>query len=591
MIKYSLFIILNIVLIKNYKFVNLRKIKMGCIKSFIDKQNNYTINDKKLKEGILTFDDIPDDQYLCPFCDEIPLILNIYSEFGYIEIKCRTYGECLYPIKAFFENCKKKSYFKSECCGFEHKELPKKNKKENIYIYCSICKKEFCEICKELGRVEGHNNNHEKYCIPANKKHIQCLQHVNSDINSYCEDCHENVCKEELETKHRNHKIIKFHNLTTNIEEHIKIIENKNKIFGDIIAFNNAILKSYENSKNNYYNNQSIINLGNQASPKNEKIEFIKCMYDNLAKNTEDSKEILKELKKKYELDKNIDEGKLIIKDNFDEKDLELISKLKNINFKEITLSGCGIEDISPLKYMNLSKLKKLDLSNNKIINIEVLKKIKCPQLIEINLNNNNISNFDSSIFKDHFPILEKLIIENKNFLQELEYSKEKFFKHNKESLARTAEELKEKYGVEIKEDLDLSNKLAGDIILQELLNICEDKIKIKTLNLRNNNIQDCSLLSKIYLNELEELDLSYNKIENLKFLSEMRMPNLEVIKLDNNSIKDILPLKEIKKLNKPEKGEKMLTTISLKNNNQIKYEDENTNYIIQFLKSKKIKI
>ena len=68
-------------------------------------------------------------------------------------------------------------------------------------------------------------------------------------------------------------------------------------------------------------------------------------------------------------------------------------------------------------------------------------------------------------------------------------------------------------------------------------------------------------------------------------------MPNLEVIKLDNNSIKDILPLKEIKKLNKPEKGEKMLTTISLKNNNQIKYEDENTNYIIQFLKSKKIKI
>jgi hypothetical protein len=185
-------------------------------------------------------------------------------------------------------------------------------------------------------------------------------------------------------------------------------------------------------------------------------------MYDNLAKNTEDSKEILKELKKKYELDKNIDEGKLIIKDNFDEKDLELISKLKNINFKEITLSGCGIEDISPLKYMNLSKLKKLDLSNNKIINIEILKKIKCPQLIEINLNNNNICKFDSSIFKDHFPILEKLIIENKNFLQELEYSKEKFFKHNKESLARTAEELKVTVGCVFPKIQDAEMEIRG---------------------------------------------------------------------------------------------------------------------------------
>ena len=519
---------------------------MGCLKSFIDKQNNYTINEKKLKEGILTFDDIPDDQYLCPFCDEIPLILNIYSEFGYIGIRCRIYGDTLYPIKDFFENCKKNSYFNSKCCGFEHKELPKLNKKENINIYCSLCKKEFCEICKEQNKIEGHRNNHEKFCIPVNKKHIQCLQHINSDINSYCKDCHENVCKEELETKHLNHKIKKFHNLTTKIEEYIKIIENKNKTFGDIIAFNNAIIKSYEDSKNNYYYNQSIINLGSQTSPKKEKIEFIRCIYDNLEKNTEEQKEILKELKEKYNLD-NIDEGKLIINKNLDKEDFELISKLKNINFKEIILSGCGIDDISPLKYMNLSKLRKLDLSNNNIVNIEVLKKIKCPQLIEINLNNNNISNFDSSMFKDHFPILEKLIIENKNFLQELEYWKEKFFKHNKESLAITAEDLKEKYGVEIKEDLDLSNKLAGDIILEELHNICEDRIKIKKLNLRNNNIQDCSLLSKIYLNELEKLDLSYNKIENLKFLSEMRMPNLEVIKLDNNSLKDILPLKKIK--------------------------------------------
>ena len=518
------------------------------------------------------------------FCEKIPLILNKYSGFGEIEIKCQNHGEFLYPINKFLKKSSQNSYFEYECSGIDHKERQKKNK-QNIYKYCKICDKVFCEKCKEQNKIEGHTNNHEKFCIPANAKHICCLEHIDSQINSYCEDCHENVCDKELNTKHKKHKIIHFHDLKGKINDYIEIIKNKNKILGDIISFNKIIINSYQHFQDNYYCNQNLINVGNQINFDYESFEYLRCMLDKITKRNIEQEKILKELKENYKLEINENEKELIINNKkLDEKELELISKIQFKNLENLTLSGCGIKNISPLKNMNFSKLRKIDLSVNEIENINIFEDFVYPHLTEIDLNQNKINNFECIMDKNKFPILDKLNIESN---QEIKYWKEKFFKLYKEPLAKTTEDFKQKYGVEIKEDLDLSNKNLGDIILEELYYIAKSEIKIKKLNLSNNDIKNCSLLSKIYLNKIEELNLSSNKIENLKFLSDMRIPYLEFIILDNNLLKDISPLKEIKKIYQSEEVGKKLKLISLKNNNKINNEDEKTKSVLKLLESK----
>ena len=560
---------------------------MGCLEAFC-RRENVNLVDQNLEEGTVKFKDIPDDQYLCPFCEEIPLILNKYSGFGEIEIKCQNHGEFLYPINKFLKMSSQKSYFEYECSGEGHGER-QKNNKENIYQYCKLCDKTFCDKCKVQKKIVGHKNTHEKFCIPANEKHICCLDHPNSQINSYCEDCHENVCDKELSTKHKNHKIINFHDLKGKINDYIEIIKNKNKTLGDIITFNKIIIGSYQHFKDNYNCIQNLINVGNQINFDYESFEYLRCMFDKITKNNIEQEKILKELKEKYNLAINGNEKELIIKNNkkLDEKGLELISKIQFKNLEELTISECGIKNVSPLKNMNLSRLRKFDLSINEIENINtIFEDSVYPHLTEIVLNQNKINNFESIMDKNKFPILSNLSIEGN---QEISYWNEKFFKIYRESMAKTPEEFKKKYKVEIKEVLDLSNKKLVDTILEELYYIAKSGIKIKELNLKNNDIKNCSMLSKINLIKIEKLDLSSNKIENLKFLSDMKIPNLEVIILDNNLIKDISPLKQIKKINELSEGEKKLKEISLKNNNKINNEDGKTKYVLKLLESKGI--
>ena len=574
---------------------------MGCLEAFCRKENIHLV-DEKLKEGTVDFNEIPDDQYLCPKCEEnpsIPLILKKYSGFGEIEIKCQNHREFLYPINKFLKESGQKSYFDYECSGKDH-GVRQKNNKENIYQYCKFCNKAFCEKCKDenkrgQNKIEGHENGHEEFCIPANAKYNCCLEHPNSQIISYCEDCHENVCERESNEKHKKHKIISLHDLKGNINHYIEIIKNKNKTLGDIINFNKIIIKSYQHFQDNYYCIQNLINVGNQINFDYESFLYLRCMLDKITKiNIEKEKilkeqeKILKELKDKYDLEINGNEKELIIKKNkkLNEKGLELISKIQFKNLEKLTISECSIKNISPLKNMNFSKLRKMDLSVNEIENINIFEDLEYPHLTEIDLNQNKINDFEPLMDKNKFPILGNLIIENN---QEIEKWKERYFKLYKEELAKTPEDFKKKYGVEIKEDLDLSNKKLVDTILEELNYIVKSGIKIKKLNLRNNDIKYCSLLSKINLINLEELDLSFNKIENLNFLSHMEIPNLEAIVLDNNSLNDISPLKKIKKINKLSEGEKKLKKISLKNNNKINYEDEKTKCVIKLLESKKI--
>ena len=44
------------------------------------------MTDEKSKK---IFDSLPIDQYLCPFCREIPELLNIHTDNGYIEFRSK----------------------------------------------------------------------------------------------------------------------------------------------------------------------------------------------------------------------------------------------------------------------------------------------------------------------------------------------------------------------------------------------------------------------------------------------------------------------------------------------------------------------
>ena len=82
---------------------------MGCLFSFLEQQVTFNLDDKKLP-GTVEFTDVPDDQYLCPVedCDEIPEIIDVFSDYGYIKMKCKTHNIIKCSIKEFYKKTKKK---------------------------------------------------------------------------------------------------------------------------------------------------------------------------------------------------------------------------------------------------------------------------------------------------------------------------------------------------------------------------------------------------------------------------------------------------------------------------------------------------
>ena len=559
---------------------------MGCLKYCSNNQVRTELDDKGLP-GTFEFTDFPDDQYLCPVkdCNEIPEIIDIFSDYGYIEMKCKIHKVILCSIKEFYENTKNKTYLNKECQYCPNRAQGK----DNILNYCSYCGKEFCNICEKK-----HEKNHKNYCIKLNKKPYKCLAHIDAEINDYCEDCRENVCDREKSTKHKKHKIMKFYKYTEEINDYINIIEEENKELVDMIGFNNIIIKCYENYPNNYFNLQNFLYLGNQIKTEEEKgklySEYFDCILHNLEIKLKEQNNAIKELQDKYEikLSENDEEINLENK-NIDDKILELISKINFKNLKKLNLSYNKIKYIEPLKYMNLNHLRKMDLSFNKIENISIFEELDLPELKELNFNNNEINNFDPLINSDGFPNLERLEYKNnviqKDFKELEEKLKNKYKKLNE---VRTKEEFESKYKITFGETLKISDTQYGNEIFKDLYNIIEKNIIIKELILKNNNITDCRLLSIIPLPNLEQLDLSHNKIENLDFLKNMAMPKLIKIILNNNSIKGLIPLKEIKKLKELGKGEKKLESILLENN-EIDNDDGKTILILKLLKKKNI--
>ena len=368
-----------------------------------------------------------------------------------------------------------------------------------------------------------------------------------------------------------------------------------------------TIINSYQNFENNYYHIKNIINLGNSIEKEKQiNSDHLNNMFKNIEKMIEDEEDKIEALKK-YGILLSGNEEKLSLKKrDIDDNILQLLSQINFKNLKEINLSHNNITDIEPLKNMNLSNLQKLDLSNNKIHSIKVLREIYSPNLKDICLNNNDIEEIPPITENPFLPDLERIRIEKNNLKEKLKIFKAKLLKKYKRinlySEVVSLENFKIKYGVENINNtkFDLSDKKAGNIILEEIYNIIGNyDIKLNFLILRNNKIKDCSLLSKIHLIHLRKLDLSVNEIKNLDFLINTRMPKLEILFLDNNNINKLNPLLSINKVINYEevKNENTcnfnsLEVISLTGNNfdfDDKEIDKEAQFVLEKLKDKAI--
>ena len=578
----------------------------------------YLEEDKNIPDGCEDFSDVPKDQFLCPLCERIPEILNVHSDNGYIELKCKYHGKIAISIHDYYKALKDSlfTYYKTKCDACRKMQ----SSKGNMFSYCSICKANFCDGCVtkyDIKEYRQHCERHLDVCFPVNEKNHRCIDHFREEINTYCADCEENVCDKETTTRHRGHNKKNLFKIGEDIAKYKNIIIKKNKLLSDIIKFNQLILNSYDKFQYNYFHIQSLINLGKSIEEENkrdeQKIEF---MISGLEKNIKTQKKAIEALHDdRYLLDLSGNEVKLSLRDrNLDEEGIKMISQIQFIRLKEIDISKNGIKKIEIFNDMNLPHLEYLNISENKIFDIKPLKEINSKKLKEICLQGNeNIEDF-SPLLESDFPALERLRLENTQFRKNSEVGKKLLLKYENKVFyeIKTLEELKQKYkndNYNIEEDkqidnkhvLDLTGFNAGNILLKELYICINPNIEIKILNLQNNNINDASLLSRIPLNKLEKLDLSLNKITNIKFLTEMKCNRLKYIYLNDNRLTDISPLIQMNDQNLYKKEDQVadnktklhfpkLEVISLKNNN-IKGETKEIQGIVRLFKGKKITI
>jgi Leucine-rich repeat (LRR) protein len=179
-----------------------------------------------------------------------------------------------------------------------------------------------------------------------------------------------------------------------------------------------------------------------------------------------------------------------------------------------LTLSYNKIERFEPQVFSELLALKTINLEHNSIVSIEADLFRNNHQLQYFTANNNQIVSFEMP----EDILIEKINLNN-NALEVFNFTKN---------------QAKEIY-------LD-SNQLeeiiiTGDVVKLELYRNKISKInvefpnKIKTLDLRGNNVTDISFLQKLPL--LTSLDLGYNRDIDVKLSSFSFMPQLTLLRLD----------------------------------------------------------
>ena len=319
--------------------------------------------------------------------------------------------------------------------------------------------------------------------------------------------------------RHKGHKKIQLNKLKKNLKESIKIIKKKNEDLLRIIAFNEAIINSFNNHKKNYLYMKS-----------------------------------LKNVSKSFEREKERDSN--------------------DLGLMELNLSDNQIKNIEFLGKMNLPFLELLNLSNNEIEDIEPLGEIDSRKLKFLFIQHNKIR--DIKVFKNHYQdlkMLEIVRLEENEIQENSEYTEVlNLYNSNEDAIIKSyIDRIKKEFKInEIENEIDIKieSKKKGNSILRKLFVIISQNSqnKIMKLTLSGNEISDPSLLNRIQFDCLSELDLSFNKITNINFIKGMKAKKLNRLLLNDNHINDLSPLKNYNI--KHEDNFPYLEKITLKNNN-----------------------
>ena len=505
--------------------------------------------DNIIESEKINFEEIPEDEFLCPDCGRVPIILKLYTDNSKVKYKCNC-GKKEILIKDYYKDTieSEYKYLKTVCCKCDIRQ----EKNKDIYLYCYDCKDSFCPECFKVDRDE-HSSNHSS--VKVNEKNNYCLEH-RKKFSYFCNNCNINICEDD-KILHESHELINLLKFNKEfLENKKKFIKDKKRYLSDLIALNEIILNTGETLSDNYFHMKSVINLGKSINDENLRdSKDIDYIFNKLSIGIKESIEAIEKLENKKGITLKRKQQFL----NLDNKVLEddeflLISKIKFNQLKKIDVSENKIKIIKPLDDMSLPFLEFLNMSHNQIKNIEPIAKLKSKKIKEIFLHNNKIKKIDAFLDSE-FPYLEILRIEENEGIDfnsaEFQKLSQKKFK-NKIIIKSKVDDFQKKYGVKIEENvkkIDLTDKKGGDEMLKDLYLIITYKTKneIKELKLRNNQIKDPSILSRIQFPKLQTLDLTLNNIKNLKFLEGMKFDNLINLFLDNNKLNNICSLLKLK--------------------------------------------
>ena len=515
---------------------------------------------------------IPLDQYICPECGKVPVLISFYSDNGIIQFKCKDKEHKIMKVEDYMValNNSKFNYFNDSCS--KCKKIQLKDIRNGIFSYCYDCQKKFCPTHKNK-RDEQHTELHDKMCL-INQLTERCDIHFDEGkYDQFCLDCQENICKNYSDKIHFKHSIKNFSEVDKNLlEESKEIIRKKNRRLNAIMEFNNLILNTYEKHPNNYFHYINLINLAELLKKEDERdpreLENALIEIKNNMKNCEKA---IDDFNIKYQTMITNKETRLILRHkNLEDIIFEEIREMSLYHLQELDLSFNKIKNIDYLKYMFLSFLEYLGLNDNKIEDIKAISQINFRELKLLNLQNNNIKNANY-LTKAEMPKIEMIRIDGNRAIKNLE---EAINKYNKKlvTIPLTFEDFGTKYNLtelltknSIRFELNGNDK--GDEILRDLYLLLPDDNKINYLILTNCGIKNIRLLSKIAFPKLENINLSFNNIICIDAISELRNKYLKELYLQENYICNITPLLKTKF----DRNAK----IDIRNNNLIKSHDD----------------
>ena len=426
------------------------------------------------------------DFYICPICNETPLIE--------------------------FEN----------------------NNIEKIIQKCSCCSKEQKE--KENNIIDMDDTNE------FITKDMKCSEHK-IIYSFYCETENKNLCKICL-NDHNAHTIIEFDKDNLEIKRkiiYIKYIlklnvEGEKSFDQEQIEFNNIDkLKCLVSTIINHY----------KCYPNYNIIKNINTIYDSLSyyiKNNPKDNDLENALNVNsptdfYELikkedNKSIIKSIIIIGMNF--YNIEIFDNIVLKNLTILDLRRNNINDISFLAKAKLQNLEKLDLGMNELHDnmIKYIGDFNFPKLTYLNFYNNYFT--DYKIFKavdiTHFCKLKELYVNSNRF----NYSITKIdIKNIKLDLSKL-------------EKIFINNGVFSDASSKLLT--CFNMSNVKEIFLMANNLANIDFLEKMKMPNLYRLCLDNNKISSVKKLDCLKKnsPNLKIIELKNNCLEDIGEIEEL---------------------------------------------